>query len=72
MEIWRRERRRAFAIETEQVEGLYQPQTDVTETLIAEGFDGVKGAHSFTNIGNNTLSGLLQDQEAALEMLFAT
>ena len=71
MDIWLREQRRAFAIETGQIEGLYQLRRGVTETLMAEGFDGVRGAHSVTDIGDDTLKGLLQDQEAALEMLFA-
>ncbi len=71
MDIWLREQRRAFAIETGQIEGLYQLRKGVTETLIAEGFDGVRGAHSVTDIDDTTLKGLLQDQEAALEMLFA-
>ena len=39
--------------------------------MIAEGFEGVVGAHSATQISDGTLKGLLQDQEAALEMLFA-
>ncbi|MCY4152020.1 MAG: Fic family protein [Aestuariivita sp.] len=70
MAIWLREQRRAFAIETGQIEGLYQLRHGVTETLMAEGFEGVRGAHSVTDIGDDTLKGLLQDQEAALEMLF--
>ena len=37
-----------------------------------EGFEGVRGAHSATAIGDDTLKGLLADQEAALEMVFAT
>ena len=71
MDIWLREQRRAFAIETGQIEGLYLLRRGVTETLIAEGFEGVRGAHSATSISDDTLRGLLTDQEAALEMLFA-
>ncbi len=71
MDIWFREQRRAFAIETGQIEGLYLLRRGVTETLITEGFEGVRGAHSIAGIDDNTLRGILQDQEAALEMLFA-
>ena len=71
MDIWLREQKRAFAIETGQIEGLYLLRRGVTETLIAEGFEGVRGTHSATDIADGTLKGLLQDQEAALEMLFA-
>lgn len=71
MDIWLREQRRAFAIETGQIEGLYLLLRGVTENLIAEGFEGVRGTHSVTGISDGTLKGLLTDQEAALEMLFA-
>ena len=71
MDIWLREQKRAFAIETGQIEGLYLLGRGVTETLVAEGFEGVRGAHSVTDISDETLKGLLTDQEAALEMLFA-
>ena len=69
MDIWLREQSRAFAIETGQIEGLYQLRRGVTETLITEGFEGVRGAHSVTTISDKTLEGLLTDQEAALAML---
>ncbi len=71
MEIWLREQRRAFAIETGQIEGLYLLHRGVTETLITEGFENVRGGHSVGHIGDETLKGLLMDQEAALEMMFA-
>ena len=71
MDIWLREQNRAFAIETGQIEGLYLLRRGVTETLITEGFEGVRGAHSATAISDKTLEGLLKDQEAALDMLFA-
>ena len=71
MDIWLAEQKRAFAIETGQVESLYLLRRGVTETLIAEGFEGVRGSHSVTGIADDTLKGLLQDQEAALEMAFA-
>ena len=71
MDIWIREQRRAFAIETGQIEGLYQLRRGVTETLIAEGFENVRATHTVNSIHDTTIKGLLQDQEAALEMLFA-
>ena len=71
MDIWLAEQKRSFAIETGQIEGLYHLRRGVTETLITEGFERVRGAHSVTEITDETLKGLLQDQEAALEMLFA-
>ena len=71
MDIWLREQRRAFAIETGQIEGLYLLRQGVTDTLITEGFEGVRGSHSVTAIGDETLKGLLVDQEAVLDILFA-
>ena len=40
LDIWLRERNRAFAIETGQIEGLYTLRGGVTEQLIAEVFAG--------------------------------
>ena len=71
MDIWLSSQNRAFAIETGQIEGLYLLKRGVTETLIAEGFEGVRGAHSVIEVSDETLKGLLMDQEAALEMMFA-
>ena len=71
MEIWLLSQRRAFAIETGQIEGLYLLRRGVTETLIAEGFEGARSAHSAISIDDGTLKGLLKDQELALEMLFS-
>ena len=68
--IWLRERNRAFAIENGQIEGLYTLKRGVTEQLITEGFDGAIASHTLENIQDDTLRGLLQDQEAALEMIF--
>ena len=68
--LWLKSQKRAFAIETGQIEGLYLLQRGVTETLIAEGFEGVRVTHSAIDVSDETL-GLLQDQEAALEMMFA-
>ena len=70
MDDWLRERARAFSIETGQIEGLYTLRHGITEQLIAEGFAGVVGAHSHEGIQTITLRGLLEDQEAAYNMLF--
>ena len=45
-------------------EDLYLLRRGVTEQLITEGFERVRGAHSATAIGDDTLKGLLGDQEA--------
>ena len=71
MDIWLTEMKRSFAIETGQIEGLYHLRRGVAETLITEGFERVRGVHSATEITDKAIKGLLQDQEAALEMLFA-
>ncbi len=71
MDIWLREQRRSFAIETGQIEGLYILRHGIAETLITEGFEGARGTHSATAIDDDTLRGLLTDQEDALEMMFA-
>lgn len=71
MDIWLRERRRAFAIETGAVEDLYRLRRGVTEQLITEGFEGVRGAHSVTgDLSDETLRGLLEDQQETLEAIF--
>lgn len=71
LDIWLRERKRAFAIETGEVESLYLLRRGVTEQLIAEGFEGVRGAHSVIgNLADDTLRGLLEDQEGTLEAVF--
>ena len=67
---WLRERARAFAIETGQIEGLYTLRRGVTEQLVAEGFAGVVGAHTHESLADETIRGLLTDQEAALDMVF--
>ena len=67
---WLRERGRAFAIETGQIEGLYTLRQGVTEQLIAEGFAGAVGAHTVENVEDETIRGLLEDQEAAYAMVF--
>ena len=71
LDIWLRERARAFAIETGQIEGLYTLRRGVTEQLIAEGFGGVRAAHAFEpGLSDRTLKGLLEDQHAAVELVF--
>ena len=71
MDIWLRERSRAFAIETGQIEGLYLLRRGVTEQLITEGFEGVRGAHSVApELDDATLRGLLEDQQETLEIVF--
>ncbi len=68
--VWLRERVRAFAIETGQIEGLYTLRRGVTEQLLAEGFAGVAASHTLESVNDETLRGLLQDQEAAYDMMF--
>ena len=71
LDIWLRERNRAFAIETGQIEDLYHLRRGVTEQLITEGFESVRGAHSVTGeLDDRTLRGLLEDQEETLEAVF--
>ena len=70
LNTWLDERRRAFAIETGQIEGLYTLKRGVTEQLITEGLDGVISAHTLEGVDNDTIKGLLHDQETALETMF--
>ena len=71
LDIWLRERARAFAIETGQIEGLYTLRRGVTEQLITEGFAGVRAAHALEpGLSDRTLKGLLEDQHAAVELVF--
>ncbi len=67
---WLRERVRAFAIETGQIEGLYTLRRGVTEQLVAEGFAGVAGAHTVELVEDRTIRGLLEDQQGAYDMMF--
>ena len=72
LEQWLLEQRRAFAIENGQIEQLYTLRRGVTEQLIVEGLECVRGAHTIEGVlEDETLQGLLMDQEAALEMTFA-
>ena len=71
LDIWLRERNRAFAIETGQIEGLYTLRRGVTEQLIAEGFANVRAVHAVEPcLSDETLKGLLQDQHDAVELVF--
>ena len=60
MQAWLRERVRAFAIETGQIEGLYTMRHGVTEQLVAEGFAGVAGGHTHEAIGDETVRACLR------------
>ena len=71
LDIRLRERFRLFAIETGQIEGLYFLRRGVTEQLVTEGFDGVRAADSFGgDLDDDTLRGLLEDQEETLRTVF--
>ena len=71
LDIWLRERNRAFAIETGQIEGLYTLRRGVTEQLVAEGFAGVRAVHAVEpGLSDETLRGLLEDQHDAVELVF--
>ena len=71
LDIWLRERNRAFAIETGQIEGLYTLRRGVTEQLIAEGFSSVRAVHAVEpDLSDETLRGLLEDQHDAIELVF--
>jgi len=61
------ERKRVFATETGQVENL---RPFGGGTLISEGFEGVGGSCSVTEIGDSTLNGHLEDRRLAPEMAF--
>lgn len=67
---WLLERNRAFAIETGQIENLYTLRRGITEQFIAEGFEGARAAHTVESVPGETLKGLLEDQQAALDMVF--
>ena len=67
LDIWLTERRRHFAIETGKIEGLYTLKFGVTERLMTEGLDGAVSADTREGIEDDTIRGLLCDQEAALE-----
>ena len=68
---WLLERKRAFAIENGQIENLYTLRRGITEQFITEGFEGARAAHTVEGVPDQTLRGLLEDQQAALELVFA-
>jgi len=70
VDLWLVERARAFAIETGQIEGLYTMRRGITLQLMAEGLEGVVGAHTVEGLADRTIRGLLTDQDAALGMVF--
>ena len=71
LDIFLRERRREFAIETGQIEGLYTLRRSITEQLMTEGLEKVRGIHTLERVDDATIKGLLADQEAALELVFS-
>ena len=74
MELWSKENRRLFAVENGQIENLYTLRRGITEELITHGFEGARISHTVASevSDDKTLSGLLTDQESALEMVFDT
>lgn len=72
MDTWLAERQRRFAIENGQIEGLYLLRSGITEQLVAEGLELARGMHSVQPVlDDSTLQGLLQDQQEAIESVFA-
>lgn len=59
-----------MAIETGIIEGLYDIDRGVTETLIVEGFKGSLLAHSDTNQDPALVIAILRDQRAAIDYVF--
>ena len=72
LDIYLAERQREFAIETGQIEGLYTLKRGVTEQLITEGLEGVRGQHTTEGLDDRTIRGLLEDQNTAPDLVFAT
>ena len=72
LNIYMRERRREFAIETGQIEGLYTLKRGVAEQLMTEGLEGVRSIHTLEGLKDTTIQGLMADQEAALGLVFTT
>lgn len=62
---------REWAIETGQIENLYDLERGVTLTLIEQGFDAAVIPHGGVNKDPEYVRNLLQDQEHALEGLFS-
>ena len=69
LDLWERERNRAFAIGTGEVEGLYRLKRGITEQLISEGLEAVESSHTYENVRGDTIKGLLRDQFETIEMV---
>jgi len=69
-QAWFDQWKNRYALETGQIEGLYQIPRGMTETLIAEGFSGVLQSHSVTAAEQVNLKGILEDQKTAVDMMF--
>lgn len=65
-----RELSREWAIETGQIENLYEIERGVTLTLIAQGFDAALLPHGASDKDPEYVLNLLRDQQSALEFLF--
>ena len=65
------ERYRYFAIETGQIEGLYTSKCGVTEQLSTERLDGVISAQTLQGVDNETIKGLLNNQETVQAVDFS-
>ena len=71
--LWTKERNRLFALETGQIESLYTMRPGITEVLITDGLENARTSHTVEGaLGDNTLRGLLSDQELAIDMVFQT
>lgn len=71
MQQFTAELHREWAIETGQIENLYDLERGVTLTLIEQGFDAAVIPHGGVNKDPEYVRNLLQDQQHALEGLFA-
>ena len=67
MGIYFEEKKRLFAIETGEIEGLYTLRRGVSEELMTVGFAGVRGSDTLENLSDRTIRGLLEDQRSALD-----
>mgnify|MGYP000861742336 CR=1 FL=1 len=62
---------REWALETGQIENLYDIERGVTQTLIEQGFDAALMPHGSVDKDPEYIQALLNDQQAALEGLFS-
>ena len=70
LDLWLQEHSRAFSIGTGEVEGLYRLKKGVTAQLISEGLEGVESSHTFENLNDETIKGLLKDQQDTIDLIF--